>query len=34
MYLAYDVALGLEQGLEEELVSDIINYLSGVEKNC
>jgi len=34
MYLAYDVAIGIEPCLEEELVIDIINYLNGVEKNC
>ena len=34
MYLAYDVSLCLEQSLGEELVTDIITYLSGVEKNC
>lgn len=34
MYLAYDVALGMEFNLEEDLVIDIINYLNRIEKNC
>lgn len=34
MYLAYDVALGMESNLEEDLVIDIINYLGRIEKNC